>query len=30
MHRDEIVTLLKIDIRLNAQGILVWLDRGSH
>ena len=28
--RDEIVRLLKIDIRLNAQGILVWLDRGSR
>ena len=30
MPRDEIVRLLKIDIRLNAQGILVWLDRGSR
>jgi glyoxylase-like metal-dependent hydrolase (beta-lactamase superfamily II) len=30
MPREDIVTLLKIDIRLNAQGILVWLDRASH
>jgi len=30
MPRDEIVKLLKIDIRLNAQGILVWLERGSR
>jgi glyoxylase-like metal-dependent hydrolase (beta-lactamase superfamily II) len=30
MLRDDIVTLLKIDIRLNAQGILVWLDRDSR
>ena len=30
MDRDGIVRLLKIDIRLNAQGILVWLDRGTH
>jgi len=27
MAPDAIVKLLKIDIRLNAQGILVWLDR---
>jgi glyoxylase-like metal-dependent hydrolase (beta-lactamase superfamily II) len=30
MDRDGIVRLLKIDIRLNTQGILVWLDRGTR
>ncbi|UPG84082.1 MBL fold metallo-hydrolase [Luteibacter aegosomatis] len=30
LSRDEIVGLLKIDIRLNAQGIVVWLDRGAR
>lgn len=30
MPREDIVALLKIDIRLNAQGVLVWIDRGSH
>lgn len=30
MAGDDIVKLLKIDIRLNAQGILVWLDRGAR
>jgi glyoxylase-like metal-dependent hydrolase (beta-lactamase superfamily II) len=30
MPHDDIVKLLKIDIRLNAQGVLVWLDRGSR
>jgi len=30
MRCEDIVSLLKIDIRLNAQGILVWIDRGSH
>ncbi|HVI54691.1 MAG TPA: MBL fold metallo-hydrolase [Luteibacter sp.] len=29
LGRDDILALLKIDIRLNAQGILVWLDRGA-
>jgi hypothetical protein len=27
MGADEITKLLKIDIRLNAQGIIVWLDK---
>lgn len=27
MSREDIVKLLKIDIRLNAQGMAVWLDR---
>ncbi|APG05747.1 MBL fold metallo-hydrolase [Luteibacter rhizovicinus DSM 16549] len=30
MPREDIICLLKIDIRLNAQGIIVWLDRGAH
>jgi glyoxylase-like metal-dependent hydrolase (beta-lactamase superfamily II) len=29
MFREDIVSLLKIDIRLNAQGIIVWMDRGT-
>ncbi|MEX1827512.1 MBL fold metallo-hydrolase [Luteibacter sp. CQ10] len=30
LSREEIVGLLKIDIRLNAQGIVVWLDRATR
>jgi glyoxylase-like metal-dependent hydrolase (beta-lactamase superfamily II) len=26
----EIVKILEVDIRLNAQGVIVWLDRGSR
>lgn len=30
MRREEIIQLLKIDIRLNAQGVAIWLDRGAR
>jgi len=30
LSREEIIRLVKIDIRLNAQGIVVWLDRDSR
>jgi glyoxylase-like metal-dependent hydrolase (beta-lactamase superfamily II) len=30
LSREEILDVLKIDIRLNAQGMLVWLDRASR